>query len=1354
MASKTTLASGVGNKIGATSTISGSAAAGKKDEKIIEDFNKVDAEFVELYNDEALTVNVEDIEKDISEFIEKQIKNRNIGIPDTSVVINFEVQTIPDFIKKAYDRDSVPFYITTVEFAKILYKMSVYLEQNPSGRKEVKEPAKLSEKELTTDFKKNFYFLVNAASLLFNGNDVKKFYTPETMDFLTHSLLVQSQLCSSRIFSIVLESYAKIFVQQFIAQKECNKIIKNFADQQGNPYQTLVHFLRLVTTISNLWHGNDFAEYFSKEGKDYVQYSHDNIQPELFNTIVDTLTSLCKTEKLTNVIIKHINVMSSEVLNFDNFYEAIVGHADDLGVCEIDRKKLSRSDSLALESVLHFLAAIAKHGLIFSVIQAPRDKSSSAERIKEITTALFQITLSAVPATLKAACFDLIAELPKEYNSLYWNELNSSKLLLPEYLVSNKKSDKNKRGIISEIELVEKPAMQYQLVRAFTRMLASLLKDGAPSTGFRTYHNFLYKYVISNIHIWEFLFQYEKWGLISDIAQCWTNLANYQKEKAGVLYETVFRDQGLIKNLMMLIDDDSAPIETILCVLRLLLILAEDENDKTQDVTILTSVEEQIGWNSNIVFKILKCAACMDRDLQIVSIHLLKKLCLSSPNVVQVVLSKPSARAIDIIKYIINDEEDEPSDEANKNVKCTLLYFLLELGSESYFLRNVCGFDLHDPPISIKNSNCSEGILVTILDKLHLHDTHLYSPVFTSLSLRLILLLCENQLTIAPVLNLLLSSKHKFFNDQLSMLRDYRCQKSTIGCYLQLLARESSSNADAIFTGSTQVAFNNLLTSSGGSENSKRNILILEFIDRIENDNDSVLVANGIKEITISFLSNTHAKEMMKLNHGLWLLGWSMFVSTIMEKILTLSNQETTSILSETAAFAAHSLFKKEIFGEIENDEIIKIFGASLQALICLFEGKQKNARTGIYTIIETTLHSLNEETRNECKKIFYNFEQKVMNALIVDADDEMPILESAAISVAESLIPIATVQSYNSFIASIIKQLEGDWNIYKSDKIAGSFIVKAKCSLLARYIASVKDKALLRVFVEEGICYKLSFEPYWGEIASSYSESTTSNEAEVKLMMGSKVLKLISTLAVANSLSDDTKRHITLFLKKFKSSFVEVLNNGGQTTLIGLEFIADLITLISVVPDLEKSTDNPIIDRIPHVFYRFSQPDFITKALKEKLSSIASKITTKSTETPEKIKAAAEVIVKRLLKACICFLVKRTDYKLVFDPPLVGTAEKKSNENPALSVITSYVTNILSKTKDADVKQIKTISSMCLLIILRHIDLWSREEVNFDVGVIRTQAKIFNENPYSRRDPSIMDLVILKKLVAFASDK
>lgn len=1305
--------------------------------------------------------------------------------PTNDVVINYEIHTRPDFSTKGVDIFPKSCFVTTVYIGRLLNDMNILIDSsapitrssqqiqnNTNFAENFQElDAFMNQNHQTDDLFGKYYLTIKAAIALFFGRQdyIQKYYTADLLEYLKNYLLVQKLVCQSRIFQIVLETYAKIFVKRALEQakpqirafNEKKISQKHTSKDEKPPYHEILVFLQFVTTIGNLWQGTDYAAFFYENGSDYIHDSRESIPPPLFCGIVDCCAMMCRTPELARKIMSSIAASSSEIIKFTNFIEAIHGHALDLGSCDIERKALSVKDAYGMESVLKFLAAIARqdpsHFRIENTNNGNQDKIEHKSALhealnrykdKSLTLSLVQIILSSVPATLKGCCFELLAEISSEYNADIWTQLEDSKILTSDIIKSRK------GGILTEIETIENKAGIYPITRNFIRCLASLLKHGAPKERFDIYHDFLNKIVLSNHTMWLYTHISDKWGILTDLAQCWINLIVNEKTYKEFV-PRIRDDQELIKMLLNSLNDEDAPLETLYTNYKFFLILSE--KSEKLDSHSVSSIEEQLGWNTATINKILRCTACIDRDLQRISIHLLQRICLTSPTVAQVIISKENARAIDVIKYVIDYDESEDEDEEGiLNIRCSMLTFLLSLGSDSFFLRHVCGFSLHDPPLSILQSSLDGGILTTILDKLHKYDTHMHSPKFTELSFKLLLLLTESALTIGPTLSLLLSWGHSFFVDQLLLLRDDKCMLSSIGCYLQLLARAAAMNTEAIFSGPTQQAFNSLLTSISGDGNAKRNIMILGFIDRIDGSDDALAIALGVKEVCVNFFANEHAVGEMMKTTSTWILSWIMFVITILEHIPKLNSQRSqkqVQILSESAACIAHVVFGNRIFTNIEDSIYGKVFSASITCLLHLVDSRNASARAGIYSIIDAVVRGAPETIKEEFIQIFSIHETQVLEIIKKDSNEEIPIIEAGAMSVAESLIKIASPFSFIELISSAIREIEDDWRLFRSDDKACSFVIKSKCSFFTRFIATVQNPKLMKVFIEDGVVAKLSYEEYWRNTASVFSTCTKKVSSEQKLIMGSSILKLFSTLAAALQNNEDAKRHITCFIKKFKDPIVAVLNFESEITNVAIEFIADVICLVSIVPGLERSINNPVVDRIPFVFRRFLDLDGWTTLLKVRSDSIDSRLQ-QDKIIPQEILDDAKKIVQKLLRCCITFLVRRTDAKLLFAPPLVGdewrtsSMQKRTNDVVPLSVVTSYATQLLRD--DAD-KYTKTIASMCLVIIWRHLLVWSGEGVDFDVSTIRSQAKIFSENPFkSAQQKGEIDSAVLKKIVAF----
>jgi len=1306
--------------------------------------------------------------------------------PFKDVIIDYEVFTKPDFLEKSFERDPVLFFNAVLAIAEYMSYLCVYLESKNKNcfslslsvksylKKSIVDDkafldlfGRMKEKWENTKHCPLLQEIMKAAFGLVAADleIIKNCFTPSVIKFLTETVLVQSMLCQSRVFPMVLEVFGKVFV--FLSLKAAPTIIRSFIDNEkkfanynvpsnnqhpNTDFQTL---LRLFAVFGNLWPTAEFSEYFICEENFLLRYNSEFISPSLFCALVELYSSIIRSTDSANKIIKIIDDTNSEIISFPNFLYAIRGHADDLNSCEIDRRKLSSDDAMGLESVIRLLSKIALYSSkqFFMLIH-------KLDPNWNIVTSLIFLVLSPIPASLKSKCFDLIGRVasktePSEQRSMcifIWEQLKMSQLLTYEHL------DAKKGGILDDIYKVEVPAKLFSLTRSFIRMLTFILDTNVSPDSFSLYHRFMCEEILQNLKSWSFSNTSDKWGLVCEISQCWTNLLNHSPLVCEPLYTSALCDHSFVQSLLSIITDEDVPLEALLCVFRLLYLLSIVE-DKVIDSTILksrplfTPVATQISWNSNIIYKLMRCVACIDRDLQIVSIHLLKILALSSPNIVQVILTKPQASSISVIKHVLSQDEQEEDHETN--VRCTLLSFLLSLGSSSFFLRHVCGFDQYDPPISISQSSLKTGILNAILSKLILAQTLVLYPLFSSLSFQILLLLCEHHLTIGPLLNLLLSTKEPFFSEQLRNLSNERSPMVAIGCFLQILAREASNNNEVSFAGVTLNAFRYLLSPNSEIAKVSRNILAFDFIDRIDDMNASVMVSRGIQEVSVAYLNNPYALTSMSESGGMWRSTWTLFILTIIEKVLVLQNRECVELLTEAAAVAGRIIFGCKSFGEPEISDSEVIYGATLQAITRLHSIGFHSSMISLYSLIDNVISSIPEKSSLPFSTIFSRFENSVISSLSQDSLNEVPALRGAAFSAAESLLPFSSIDSFSEFSRKCLLQIESDWRDFNEDPVSGGFILKAKCSYFIRYIALSTNNKRCRLFVDNGLVFLLSHETFWKSIAESYSTCATSDRSETFLIVGSKILRLLSTLIAALSLSEDIKKQIDLFLNKFRDSLCAIMDFGGLVTQTSLNFLSNLMTFISLAPGLDKR-GGPLAQRVPNIFQHFVDEDSWKSLLRER-----SQISTKSENVKgvsSETQSQSVVIVSRILQSSVCFLAKLCEHSLVFSPPLFGEEWRTSNKGkiaqnkPPLSVITSFLNNILG---EADLKKVSVIASMCLLIIWRHIDRWAHEEINFDIGLIKSEATAFKRQPFIGISPNTgIDTVILKKIIAFANDK
>lgn len=1056
------------------------------------------------------------------------------------------------------------------------------------------------------------------------------YFNPLAISFLTDIVLVQHSICSSYVFSAFIETVANVYV--LMALENGNSCISKFIDNRIIPEHEneFPQYLKLITTISSLIPGSDFAEAFLYQSQmsnsKIIQMSTIFVSEKLFYVYIDLLTSLIKSKDLAIEIFLVIYRSTSvyQIVHFTNFYNAIIGHAKDFTSCEIERHTLAERDALGLQSVMRLYSAFWK---FYADDNDPPEyqmfNPKYPQNIQLFIESLFSLICSPIPASLKAECINLLASMPISL----WGYLEKTPIL-------TKNSLEAKEGIIADIHKVEAPTHIFNIPQAFAHFLAEQFKNGfIPENEISLYHRFCFEEIFLHLLSFEFIFPDTKWKILKELCDFWISAisANYQKENDRFkICESIFRSaiekQDFIFQLLKFILDNTIPIEVLHLILKLFLLLGFYEKDfliysHQTSRPCTETIVNQISWNSDAISKILIFATSYDKDFQITCLQLIEFLAKASPTIVQIFLTKPEAKAIQVCQRILITNEQEISnnqnnkktllyDSSNTNVRCFLLKILINLGASSYFVRHVCGFDQHNPPQSILNSTLEKGILIKLIKMLNKIETHINYPQFVDLSFQLLLLECENSLTINAILKILSESRQSFFISQLHYLQDPRSSSRAIGCLLQILSREALNINDSSY-GITIKAFQTLMTSDINihSDNnyhyvykSKRSILLQDFVERIINSDDSIWIANGLNDIIIAYFNSSSVLEFMKKSKILWNSNWIALLTQILEKILSLvpfnlndKNSEMklsklTKSLSDSCSIIARFIFNEHIF-EKEYNNATNLFNLILRTIIFLSEIKHNLSLIGIYSLLNSFISSLdlNEEEFLNMKEVAYNYQQQIFNSISVDSLSEIPILQSSALSAFESFIQF-TDNSYNNiYLNNLIINIDNDWELYKKDIKIACFILDTKCSLFTKYLIEIPN--FDHIFIDEGIISRLSNEKFWRFIVDYLYQSSDSVECEHKLKTASIILELFTTISIKLPKSDNLHLQFLSFLRKFKSQIVNILNYSGHLTLPGLKFLVNFTRFISSYPKIyiNDLKELHIWDHFPVFFKKFS---------------------------------------------------------------------------------------------------------------------------------------------------------------------
>lgn len=1119
-----------------------------------------------------------------------------LNIPTNTLILNYEIFTRHPFGGSLREREAHPFYkalLYVSQFFCLLYK----------SQKNIKQFSDQVRSVLHDDWDNctkcpQLQQLMKAAFGIISGDDelMDSSFQPKYISFLADVFILQSTLCSSCFFQHILTAIGQIFV--LIPAENYTNRINAFRDSERNSTGNDEHskdfqsFLRLVGNISRLRKGNDdFAYKFHQEGNVFIHYATDFISKSLFATFIDTLAALTKSTAIADNFYKRLNESLSDINNLKHIVEVFSGYASDFQNNEINQHKLDYDDANSLEAILHLLSGFFTYSKAIrdDILDDPNRRYD--ENQASFVPSLINLISSPIPASLKAAIFDTLSSITVETRRAedIWQQLESSQILTKNSVQTGK------GGIISDIDVVETDAKTYPLMRSFIVFLSSFLASKPSpeileygSRYFKIQHQFLLEQGLLKLRSRIYSHFHEKWSILSKICQTWTNLLLLDNKKAyACLMQTALCDFRFIGELITLINEDDIPEESLLCMFRLLLLIIENEPEflKTMnpsDRIFYTPITKRFSWSSSALVKIIQCVASNDYDLQLVTLNFAQHLAKDSPNITQVVFSRPQAKAILSFKKVI-DVDDKEFEEKGRNVRNTLLEFLISLRSSSYFVRHVCNFDLMDPPQSIINSTLEKGILPEILRKMKETEAAKNYPSFAANSLKFFLMICDDPLTSKPLLNLLRISPQSFFDKQLRMLQaaNSRCSLTTIGCFLQLLARETMDSMHDSFSSTTLLTFRILMETNGFREQSRQQIVLFdEFIERIDDSTESECVSRGIFETTIAYISSTSALKRMVDNQGHWAKIWCQFIIHLFEKMSSLVNENSINFLSQAVGIISLFLFSDQKLGEITIEDRIKIFNHACHALGALNRNVySRHIKLGIYSLLSCMkLDGLESSFRDQ--------ETNLVGNLADDIEADTPVLKASVYAAAESIIKMTSVDILqNVFIIRAIQSIQSEQrekdsnndysengsysdSNYFIENPGASLMIAAQYSFFNRLLASMPNE-YQSFLVENSLIARISREFFWNIIRESFFSSTQFLMSETILQVASKALHVITNLCIFDIENESVKNEVSQFFSDyFEEQFLPIFHFPETLTLSALKFLLDLAEFFSFMPD------------------------------------------------------------------------------------------------------------------------------------------------------------------------------------------
>ena len=1104
-------------------------------------------------------------------------------IPTSSTLLGFEIFTRHPFGSSVRDREAQPF----CDALHSVFKFVVYLTL-------ATEPKKFTDSvraSLFDDWENcsrcpQLQNILRAAFGIVAEDDelLDMAFQPRTIAFLADVALKQSLLCQFRFFQHILTAVGKVFViipvEKFLPRINTFRDNEKKADQDNEEGGDFQAFLRLVTNISMLRNGNDdFAYTLHRVGNNFIHYATDFVSKSMFATFINTLAALTKNKAIALEFYKRLNDSLSDIINLKHIVEVFNGYASDFQNSEVNHNKLDYHDANSLEAILHLLSAFFTYSEEIRSDITEDSKKAGDPKNYCFVDSLVNLLHSPIPASLKAACFDTLASLtidPQKTVEL-WGKLEKCQILTAEFL------KEGKGGIISDIDNIESEGKSYPLARSFISFLSALLKSQPPLNDFKIYHQFLFEQSLLRIRARVFSHFLEKWSLVSKLCQCWHYLSLHSFEHSKYLMETALCDSRFIREFIILVNEEDIPQESLLCIFRLFLDISclepsYSEKMDPKNRVFYTPIAKSFSYSSEALVKLVQCVSSNDRDLKLITLNFMQHIAKLPDGISQIVFSRPQAKAIQSFKRVININEDEGEE---RNVRNTLLELLISLGSSSYFVRYVCNFDMNDPPQSIFRSTLEKGILPIILQKMKETEAAKNYPLFAANSLKLLLMICDNPLTSKPLLNLLRSSRHSFFDEQLRLLQDVNSSLIAIGCFLQLLAREATDSMYDSYSGTTLQTFNILMGTEGFREHRKRLILFDEFLDRINDSDEAVVVACGIYETSMAYSSSTSTVKLMSDLAGNWINVWVQFLLHMFKKLCNLENTATINYLTQSISVIGMFLFGKKILGEVPFEEKKKVFVDSCKTLKALKDNMYSNlGKLGIYSLITSIDVS-------DLKEVFMDFEHKFIVDLTEDLKSEAPVLQAEVYATAEKIIDICEVNIMKNYFVSQIITLD-DHNNYKIlEQNGAALIISAKYSFLNHLLIS-RPKDFDQFLIDNHIIEIISKESFWNEIRERYYTSTQFSLSDTMLQVATRALNAMTALSIRASNDENLNKELLAFyLMYYEEQFLPVFHFPQFLSINALKFLFSLCCFLIFSPK-EVSTKDEVLKSLKSLKTQF----------------------------------------------------------------------------------------------------------------------------------------------------------------------
>jgi hypothetical protein len=1034
-------------------------------------------------------------------------------VPSQSVIRNFDIVTRVPFTSASPDRERSLFLDACLACFEFVAHLSAAIDV---GRSVVPFSGEVCG-VLRDDWAdcrtcKGLQHVLKCGFGILTSNDdlLKSSFTAGVFQFLADQVLRQTFLCQSRVFQLVLEVAARVFV--FEAMANCEQRLKDL-DNEG-----FQGFLRLVATISGLRRSSDIAERVCEDSANVLRFAGEYRTPSLFISYFRTLAALVKSEELAISLYDRVDRSVSDVVNIRHVFAAVKGHADDFrrqSVSEIDRRGFSEDDSSGIEAVLEFATAMFLYSIECQRMIADNEEFQFVDSV-------FQLILSPVPATLKARCFDALGALSRnqERAAGIWDLLTESQVL-----TQNTLADRN-GGIIHEIDAIEADSRCYPMAQSFVRFLAFLLgglADQKMQIDFEIYHQFILEQCLLRLRRRVFRHFVEKWTWLAAITQSWTNLLRLPIESCKPVFRSLLGDHELLSELLRLILEEDAPLETLFCVFRLFLQVADRQNeflgnkDDADRSLSFDPIERLLSRNQDVLVKLIHCIKHRDFSFQIVFIHLVQRIAAAAPDTSQVVFCGTRAKAVRIFRKIITRNEAEVP--VKKNIRNTLLSSLRSLGANSFFLRSMCGYDMTDLPRSLLQSRLNHGILLAILNRLQESNSAQEFPHFVTQSLKLMFGLADDPWTAFSALALIRSSQ-AFFHIQRELLQNPSAELTCIGCYLRLLAREARVNQSGASRITTN-AFLDLFGQRSFHDGRSRVVLVHEFLDRMDDSKKSVSIGLGLEEILVAIKGSAAITKRLEESK---ISPWPRLLRIILEKAELTNRPDIANFLTEVCYI---------LTGDKEQSKE-KLFNLGVRVLKALHDKGFREAKLGIYALF----------MKMDCSK----FEKARYDLFFaIAADDlqtEIPIVRSAIFQAAERVVfcPRFAEASAIGFVSEALNLFSAIWSAASQNPGVGFFPLR---SMIAFFTRACFFPDLRNLLVRNGIILHFRVPTFWESMLTQIVQHPLYDISLKELTLSTcvQVMQLLALLFTFFRATPEVVDQFKDFFEKLEQQFIGFLN-------------------------------------------------------------------------------------------------------------------------------------------------------------------------------------------------------------------